>query len=70
MIAFGGVGAEHRRARAQRPAVELLCAVGQSRRLVHRVADDRVLIPVFGADVSGEHRPGRHADAEVDWEPA
>src|SRR4051794_37300271 len=38
----------------QNPAVEVFGPVGQSRRLVDRIADNRVFVAVFRADVACE----------------
>ena len=66
MPALGRIGTIYRGGRTHDPSVQRLGEIGQPRRLVDRVADNGVFITVFGADVSGEHRPGGYAYPEVD----
>ena len=51
------------RPRGEHPAVARLGQVRQPGGLVHRVADDRVLVAFGGADVAGDDGPDRHSDA-------
>jgi hypothetical protein len=60
------VGALDRGTGTQHTALEVFGPVGQPRRLVDRIADNRVFVAVFRADVACENRSGGHADAEVD----
>ena len=64
--ALGCVGALDCGSRTPDPLVQRFGEVGQSRRLVDRVADNGVFLTFFGTDVSGEHRPCRYTDPEVD----
>ena len=59
------VGAVDRGGGTQHPFFEVLGPVCQPCRLVDGVADNRVLITVFGTDIACEDGPGRYSDAEV-----
>ena len=65
MRTLGCVGTLDCGSRTPDPLVQRFSEVGQSRGLVDRIADNGVLVTFFGADVSGEHWPCRHADPEV-----
>ena len=66
MLPLGLVGPLDCRRRAQDPPVGGFRKIGQPRSLVDRIADYRVFIPVFGADVAGENAARRNSDAEID----
>src|ERR1700733_59951 len=66
VTALDCVGALDCGSRTPDPLVQRFGEVGQPRRLVDSIADNGVFVTLFGADVSGEHRPCRHADPEVD----
>src|SRR5690348_13451620 len=61
--ALGFTGAIDCRARTQDPALEILGPVGQPGCFVDGIADDRVFVTVFRADVACEDGSGRHSDA-------
>jgi len=56
--------------RAQDSPVRGFRKIGQPRSLIDRIADYRIFIPVFGADIAGENAARRNSDAEIDWQPA
>ena len=63
------VGGLHEAGAREQPHVERLGLVGEPRRLVHRVADDRVLQPARRAHLPGPDRAAGDADAHVDSIP-
>ena len=62
-LALELLGASQRRGRREHAALGFLRQADQARGLVDRVADDRVLEALGGADVACDDRPRRDADA-------